>query len=118
MTKLGRIACAGDDTLVVEQLGEPFGTEYRCTICDDAETEDNERVWKNSHFDELRKVATELLPHLQRSTKPRVAGMIALRHILMHDPNDEHIKLASSPFGEWCLHSLRSSVRELRLVAG
>lgn len=118
LSKLGRVGCAGDGTLTVEQLGDLFGTEYRCSICDDAKTQGEEKIWKSSQFDELRKVAAELVPHLQRSAKPRVAGMIALRHILMHDPNDEHVRLASSPFGEWCLHSLRSSIRELRLVAG
>ncbi|KAK2760373.1 serine/threonine-protein kinase M1 [Arachnomyces sp. PD_36] len=118
LTKLGRVACAGDSTLSVEQLGDPFGTEYRCSICDDTETENKQRLWKNSHFEELRKVATEIVPHLQRSAKPRVAGMIALRHILMHDPNGENVRLTSSPFGEWCLHSLRSSIRELRVVSG
>lgn len=118
LTKLGRVACAGDGTLALEQPGDLFGTEYRCTICDDSKPPGTVKIWKNSQFDELRKVATELVPHLQRSSKPRVAGMIALRHILMHDPNDEHVRLASSVFGEWCLQSLRSSIRELRVVAG
>ena len=122
--KLGSVACAGAGALNVEKPGTPFGTELRCTICDNDHSETGEKsdksgnIWKTSQFDELQKVATELVPQLQRSAKPRIAGMLALRHILMHDPNDDHVRLVSSAFGEWCLHSLRSSVRELRVVAG
>ncbi|KAL2005952.1 hypothetical protein VTN00DRAFT_10445 [Thermoascus crustaceus] len=60
----------------------------------------------------------EILPKLTRASAPRIASIVALRGILVHEPDCSQLRLTSSVFGERCLHSLWSSVRELRTVAG
>ncbi|KAH1718624.1 hypothetical protein KXX25_003534 [Aspergillus fumigatus] len=45
--------------------------------------------------------------------------MDALRRLLVHAPPEScYLQLKSSVFGDFCLHSLRSSIRELRIVTG
>ena len=57
------------------------------------------------------------LSQTQKSPPPRVAAMIALKHLLAHTTMQEYLDLKSSALGQWCLQCLRSSVRELRLAA-
>jgi serine/threonine-protein kinase ATR len=44
--------------------------------------------------------------------------MFALRRFALHFPNADLLDLEVSNLGQWCLKSLRSSVRELRIAAG
>ena len=53
----------------------------------------------------------------QKHPPPRVAAMVSLKRLLIHTPCSSHLELKSSSLGQWCLQSLRSSVRELRLAA-
>ncbi|KAK4982063.1 serine/threonine-protein kinase M1 [Elasticomyces elasticus] len=68
---------------------------------------------------ELLLTVTRLLAcsDLQRSTKPRVLAMGTVRSFARHTTG-EHLDLASSELGQWCLRSLHSSLRELRVAAG
>jgi serine/threonine-protein kinase ATR len=52
------------------------------------------------------------------SKKSRITMMIALRRILQHSKDLEDIDLDRSTLGQWCLQSLQSTVRELRIAAG
>src|SRR5699024_2089042 len=56
------------------------------------------------------------LPSLQETRAPRVAAMISLRRLLQH--SNELLDLEQSALGKWCLQSLNSSIRELRVAAG
>jgi serine/threonine-protein kinase ATR len=69
-------------------------------------------------YEDLWKILNFVLPRLSRTPGPRIAAMVALRRILMHSPNLTHMHLSSSASGEFCLHSLRSSIRELRVATG
>jgi serine/threonine-protein kinase ATR len=74
-------------------------------------------------FMPLREVKTILLsllglPEFEQSRKPRILAMLALRNLAMHHQEPDLIDLEESPLGQWCLGSLRSSVRELRVAAG
>ena len=44
--------------------------------------------------------------------------MIALRRMVQHCDDSRFLNLNDSGFGKWCLQSLNSSVRELRVAAG
>lgn len=44
--------------------------------------------------------------------------MVALKRALVHSPSSHQMQLSSSTPGEFCIHSLRSSIRELRLATG
>ena len=52
-----------------------------------------------------------------KSKHSRAAMMNALCRILKHAPSSENFDLAASQIGQYCLASLRSSVRELRIGA-
>lgn len=44
--------------------------------------------------------------------------MFALRRFTVHFNDPEFFDLEKSPLGQWCLQSLRSSIRELRVASG
>jgi serine/threonine-protein kinase ATR len=50
--------------------------------------------------------------------QPRVLAMVALKKYAIHFNNAEFMDLKSSPLGQWCVVSLKSSSRELRISAG
>lgn len=52
------------------------------------------------------------------SKRPRIAAMIALRRLALHCSDAELLDLEKSSLGQWCLQSLNSSVRELRIASG
>lgn len=59
-------------------------------------------------------------PIIQASRNLRVALMFAVQRFTWHTPSSKHLSLLErdqSALAQWCLQSLRSSVRELRLVA-
>lgn len=59
------------------------------------------------------------LPALAESRRPRVAAMLALRRMVLHcQDRPDLLDLETSSLGQWCLQSLNSSVRELRIAAG
>lgn len=74
--------------------------------------------WHSTKFDELRQTLWDLMPALARSSTLRIASMLTMRRLLNHEPEYGRLSIKSSAFGEVCLHSLKSSSRELRLVSG
>ncbi|OJD13407.1 hypothetical protein AJ78_06141 [Emergomyces pasteurianus Ep9510] len=119
LAKLGRIVCAGAGTLVMEQPSNVVGPQFRCLICDCTLPKLRSNLTRESpHLSEICKIMIEITPVLQGTRKPRIAAMFAIRNVVMHDPQSENVRLQSSPLGEWCLQSFRSSLRELRVAAG
>jgi serine/threonine-protein kinase ATR len=57
-------------------------------------------------------------PAFGTARRPRVLAMYALRKFALHCDNPEFLDLDMSPLGQWCLGSLKSSLRELRIAAG
>ncbi|KAF3237984.1 serine/threonine-protein kinase M1 [Orbilia oligospora] len=51
------------------------------------------------------------------SSNVRVSGMQAMRKIVKHGPAVLDGRFTSHPFGQWCLQALRSSNRDLRMLA-
>lgn len=118
VTNLGMIACAGATGLSGTHDG-PDSELAPCCICDMNTPEEQALVpWRSPGFSAVRSTLTNILSNLGRTPSPRIASMLALRRILVHDPDSNQLDLTSSMFGELCLHSLRSSVREIRLAAG
>ncbi len=58
------------------------------------------------------------LPNFLESRRPRVFAMVALRRIARHSTHGEFWDLEKSGPGQWCIQSLHSSIRELRIAAG
>ncbi|TWU75172.1 serine/threonine-protein kinase M1 [Metarhizium rileyi] len=57
-------------------------------------------------------------PTFLESRQPRVAAMIALRRLATHCEDTTFLDIETLGPGQWCLQSLNSSVRELRVAAG
>ncbi|KAL9566383.1 hypothetical protein ACKAV7_009298 [Fusarium commune] len=72
------------------------------------------------HKSRIEALFTKLirLPALAESRRPRVAAMLAIRRVILHCEDTELLNLETSGLGQWCLQSLNSSVRELRIAAG
>ena len=60
----------------------------------------------------------EVLPHLQKLAQTRVTAMRAVRRLLAHTDNLEHLNMRISVLGHWCLQAIHSSLRDLRIAAG
>ena len=57
-------------------------------------------------------------PSFRESTRPRVYAMVCLQRMFRHTVLPEIRDLEKSVLGQWCIQSLRSSIRELRIGAG
>ncbi|WEW59433.1 serine/threonine-protein kinase M1 [Emydomyces testavorans] len=116
---LGRLPCAWSGSLRLNEHIDISDPVYQCIICDSDKWKTRSAFCKqNSSFDKLRAILTTLMPVLHTSSECRVAGMLALRNMLIHSSQSEDARLETAPYGEFCLQSLRSSVRELRIAAG
>lgn len=58
------------------------------------------------------------LPKLRQTARPRVLSMLTIHACLNQTINAGYLNLSSSSFGQLCLSSLHSSLRELRIAAG
>lgn len=58
------------------------------------------------------------LPSFLNSRRTRIAAMQSLRKLVRHCDNPEFVNLETSAAGQWCIQSLSSSIRELRIAAG
>lgn len=67
--------------------------------------------------EELLQTLIALFPLITRKSKARVVAMGTLRRVLVHSESLTDLNLRNSPAGKWCLQSLRSSSRDLRLSA-
>ncbi|KAI0019098.1 phosphatidyl inositol 3-kinase-like protein [Xylariomycetidae sp. FL0641] len=118
---LGRVCCAADATLSVIGQESDQCLNLSCSECDNA----RESVEKRTcHDGEAKKAAMQVLasllemPAFLETRRPRVAAMVSLRRIANHCDSEDFKDLEVSLAAQWCLKSLQSSVRELRIAAG
>ncbi|GLI80066.1 serine/threonine-protein kinase M1 [Penicillium ochrochloron] len=116
---LGKLPCAVVGTLVRKPSGLITSDTLFCERCDSDQHELGSIPEGDiAGYEDLWTILKFVLPRLSRTPGPRIAAMVALRRILVHSPNLNHMHLSSSTPGEFCLHSLRSSIRELRVATG
>lgn len=119
---IGLLACAGARTLSnPARTGRPRPRRPRCSVCDSPQQGKHaSSTWEGDQPEELFKFVAKLLktPQLQRSIRPRIAAMAALRRLLFHTASISHLNMAKSTFGQWCMQALHSSIRDLRFAAG
>lgn len=96
------------------QLSRDVLTQEPCSSCDG---ETSRRGMPDPAAEELLNTLVAIHPWIKRNCRSRVVAMTALRRILLHSDSLSALSLRSSPSGEWCLQSLRSSSRDLRLAA-
>ncbi|KAJ4405694.1 serine/threonine-protein kinase M1 [Neurospora sp. IMI 360204] len=119
------VPCATDNTLGLEEDGSdssaPSSASLECShcsifgysaftqACDDVAT-------KTTAYKILEKLIKS--PSFRESRRPRVYAMVRLQRMLRHTVLPEFRDLGQSVLGQWCVQSLRSSIRELRIGAG
>ena len=91
-----------------------------CSICDDgAQTlppNTVDTLFRGAWFEIFSRLIR--LPTFLDSRRPRIAAMQILRRLVLHCDDPELLSLETSGLGQWCIQSLNSSVRELRIAAG
>lgn len=119
LSSVGRISCAVAGALSNRLSVGASKDMLLCHVCDHEDHRTDFGFSGQLHdFDHLWSAFSYMLPRLTRAPSVRITAMAALRRTLVHAPSSSQMQLASSDFGEFCLHSLRSSIRELRIVTG
>ncbi|KAJ5225141.1 hypothetical protein N7468_006366 [Penicillium chermesinum] len=116
---IGKVPCAMAGMLVQKPSQVAGRKTLFCKECDFGQHANGEKSKSDIRaFEELWAIFDFILPKLTRTPGPRIGAMITLRRILMHSPSVDQMHLSASTPGEFCLHSLRSSIRELRVATG
>ena len=124
---LGRVACAGSQCLVGANGCHDELNNFSCRICDrplQILDQHTPPYWNiNRHGEDWKEIIASLAAiietsEVQQSTKPQILITLAIRRIFNHISVAEYLDLANSSLGQWCLRSLSSSLRELRIAAG
>jgi serine/threonine-protein kinase ATR len=122
---LGKLACAGSQSLQPLEDDSNDWKDMACTFCDATKSSHHsERLyWDRGECGEDWKdvVAAILavigLQGFRDSTKPRVYMALAIRRVFNHISDAEYLDLERSSLGEWLLSSMSRSLRELRISA-
>ncbi|KAI9844262.1 MAG: serine/threonine-protein kinase M1 [Sclerophora amabilis] len=118
---LGDLACAGAGALNLSTPRTGQGSTASCSTCGSDSVPGSQRaLWEGTQNVEVFLTLKNLLEanEFRSSTSSRLWGMLAVRKVLSHSDDSVHLDLAVSPLGQWCLQSLCSSLRELRIAAG
>ncbi|KAI1121226.1 phosphatidylinositol 3 [Nemania abortiva] len=115
------ICCAADETLTMTSHDGDDSAKFTCFDCRVSSNNSDASVCVDLA---AKKLAIETFTCLLQSTtfpesrKPRVVAMVALRRIAKHCNSSEFLDMEVSFAAQWCLKSLHSSQRELRIAAG
>ncbi|KAJ0162818.1 Protein kinase rad3 [Colletotrichum tanaceti] len=119
---IARISCAVDMAATKKSLNNLKKNKMpRCVICDRRPRGNKRRTVVTAQAkSDAQSIFTKLihLDSFKESRRPRVVAMIAMRRIINHADITQLIDLETSAPGQWCLQSLHSSVRELRIASG
>ena len=114
---------AANRSLSVMRDNEGNISNWTCFLCDETPPAtsivlDSERC-QNVCSDAVLTFAKLIkLSAFAEAQQPRVLAMVALKKYAMHFKNADFMDLKSSSLGQWCVVSLKSSSRELRISAG
>ncbi|KAK5991079.1 Protein kinase rad3-like protein, partial [Cladobotryum mycophilum] len=116
---LSRICCFADNSDKTDSSQAISPASVECALCEGGAGSARAIVSPNAKG-EVRLIFSKLvrLTSFLESRRPRVAAMIALRRLILHCEDTAFLNLETSGPGQWCLQSLNSSIRELRIAAG
>ncbi|KAL4956177.1 hypothetical protein BDW69DRAFT_181790 [Aspergillus filifer] len=114
---LAQLPCAIAGSLTMTSIGYSAGHAL-CYTCDEEHYNQINPATQVEETDQLCQILAFIVPKISRASTFRIAAMAALKRILMHSSSLTHLQLSDSTFGDFLLSSLRSSVRELRVLAG
>ncbi|KAL9021748.1 MAG: hypothetical protein Q9185_001112 [Variospora sp. 1 TL-2023] len=121
-TYLSRMACSNAYSRVRPEVTQrQQSAEFYCSICDAHSSLKPQTSWLSEpESDGLIKVLTRLtkLSQVQKSGRLRIGAMLACTRVLTHCRTMAHLDITSSVLGQACLHTLRSSSRDVRVAAG
>lgn len=115
------ICCAADETPTMTTHNGEASLRFNCPGCRTLQDNPDPSTCVDPA---AKKFAIELFlcllqtPTFSESRKPRVAAMVSLRRMAKHSASSEFIDMEVSFAAQWCLKSLHSSQRELRIAAG
>ncbi|KAI9721086.1 MAG: hypothetical protein M1812_002567 [Candelaria pacifica] len=120
---IGSLCCAGAGTLGLIQIEGGRTTRGKCSECDVATVHGktfSRSLWHGAESEDIVKIISSLFEttQFQKSRKPRICAMQAIRRLVNHCSNTAHLDLSQSFLGQWCLQCQHSSLRELRIVSG
>ena len=117
------IPCAAYGSLVVNRDQAGAIRYSKCYLCESIQPpesltldDDGCRYSSQATVSILNKLVNSTA--FQSSRRPRVLGMIALKHLTVHFIDSNFWDLRVSVLGQWSLTSLHSSIRELRILGG
>ena len=117
------IPCAAYGSLTVIRDKNENIISSRCFLCEKLPpprtmTLDDDMCQKTGS--EAILILTTLIksPTFHGSRRPRVLAMVAIKGFAIHFRDEDFFNLETSALGQWCLKSLQSSMRELRIAAG
>ncbi|TPX13910.1 uncharacterized protein E0L32_005610 [Thyridium curvatum] len=119
---LSRISCAADGTLTQRLSHSSKSSVFYCAHCvqEDSLASTSPKCVDIAAKSIATAIFTRLiqLPSFLESRRPRLVAMLALRRFVSHSKDLEFLDIETSGPGRWCLQSLSSSIRELRIAAG
>ncbi|KAG9237915.1 protein kinase-like protein rad3 [Amylocarpus encephaloides] len=120
---MSRVPCAAYGTLIVTRNIDGSIRDATCSQCEESDQGHPIKPTESSFHDvsgEVIETFSILIksPPFLESRRARVIAMLALRKFTVHFEDSNFINLEVSALGQWCLQSLRSSIRELRIAAG
>ena len=121
---LAILPCAANDSLSVKRDNDACIRNSECFLCDGTPPPKSTTIFDAERCQSVCGDAVKTFIKVIKSStfaearRPRVLAMIALKRYTMHFNNAEFMDLSSSPLGQWCVASLKSSSRELRIAAG
>ena len=117
---LGYVCCAADNTLVIPNDKEESSAGAQCSYCQGIPNSCDpplciDPAAKRKALDTFNSLIQ--FPDFVSSRKPRISAMVALRRLAKHCRDDAFLDVEASIAAQWCLKSLQSSVREIRIAS-
>lgn len=117
---ISHLPCSGDRTLTMAQKNPNSPVQFQCVYCSKWDSKQPRlscedlpvEQWASQLYAKIIQLSS-----FQASKRTRVFGMVALRRLAKHSHDPQFLDFESSVTGQWCLDSLKSSLRELRIAA-
>jgi serine/threonine-protein kinase ATR len=120
--QLGNIPCAAYGSLQSTRSQNGLLPGFKCFLCEGSPQPPSAILGEAR----CRKISTEAIetfsklvesPAFLDSRRPRVLAMVVLKQFAVHFTDPSFLDFEQSTLAQWCLKSLRSSIRELRIAA-
>lgn len=117
---LGYLCCAADNTLTIPNTKRNGSVGASCSYCQGVSGSRDAPICLDAAVKKQALILFDCLiqlPSFVSSRRPRIVAMVALRNLARHCREDGFLDVEASAAAQWCLKSLQSSVRELRIAS-